>query len=155
MLGDLGEERFTNIDEWVPKTFGPVYRKEILDKLLRREIEYIIWLTENMEKIVSEDPRGHTLVPVNIGTSVFGIKYKDGVLLAADTAVSYGSMKKSKKSSRMTELSKESALACSGEMADFQELQKMLKEKREADEIEADGATFLKPKDYFNYLSRV
>ena len=108
-----------------------------------------------MEKIVSEEPRGHTLVPVNIGTSVFGIKYKDGVLLAADTAVSYGSMKKSKKSTRMTELSKESALACSGEMADFQELQKLLKEKREADEIEADGATFLKPRDYFDYLSRV
>lgn len=108
-----------------------------------------------MEKIVSQDPRGHTLVPVNIGTSVFGIKYKDGILLAADTAVSYGSMKKSKKSTRMAELSKESAIACSGEMADFQELQKILKEKREGDEIENDGANFLKPKDYFNYLSRI
>ena len=108
-----------------------------------------------MEKIVSEDPRAHTLVPVNIGTSVFGIKYRDGVLLAADTAVSYGSMKKSKKSCRMAELSKEAAIACSGEMADFQELQKLLKEKREGDEIEADGAHFLKPRDYFNYLSRV
>ena len=111
-----------------------------------------------MEKIVSEmtkDPKSHTQVPVNIGTSVFGIKYKDGVMLAADTAVSYGSMKKSKKATRMAELSGESAIACSGEMADFQELQKTLREKREADEIENDGAAFLKPKDYFNFLSRL
>ncbi len=111
-----------------------------------------------MEKVVSEmtkDPKSHTLVPVNIGTSVFGIKYKDGVLLAADTAVAYGSMKKSKKATRMAELSSESAIACSGEMADFQELQKTLREKREADEIENDGAVFLKPRDYFNFLSRL
>jgi 20S proteasome subunit beta 7 len=111
-----------------------------------------------MEKIVSikeTDPRVHTQVPVNIGTSVFGLRYKDGVMLAADTAVSYGSMKKSKKSCRMAALSEEAAIACSGEMADFQELQKILKEKREADEIENDGATFLKPRDYFNYLSRL
>jgi len=94
-------------------------------------------------------------VPVNIGTSVFGIRYKDGVLLAADTAVSYGSMKKTKKATRMAQLSSESAIACSGEMADFQELQKILREKREADEIENDGAAFLKPRDYFNYLSRL
>ncbi len=37
MQGELGEERFINIDEWVPKTLGPVYRKEILDELLRRK----------------------------------------------------------------------------------------------------------------------
>ena len=110
-----------------------------------------------MEKIVSEasEPVSHTLVPVNIGTSVFGLRYRDGVMLAADTAVAYGSMKKSKKATRMAELSNESAIACSGEMADFQELKKLLREKREGDEIENDGANFLKPRDYFNYLSRL
>ena len=116
----------------------------------------MLTLLFKMEKIVSEhDPKSHTLVPVNIGTSVFGIKYKDGVMLAADTAVAYGSMKKTKKATRMAQLSQESAIACSGEMADFQELQKLLREKREADEIEHDGANFLKPRDYFNYLSRL
>lgn len=82
----------------------------------------IIWLIcfLKMEKIVVEPGSiGHTLVPVNIGTSVFGLKYKDGVMLAADTAVSYGSMKKSKKATRMAELSSETAIACGGEMADF------------------------------------
>ncbi len=107
-----------------------------------------------MEKIVTE-PIGHTQVAVNIGTSVFGLRYKDGVMLAADTQVSYGSMKKSKKATRMAELSSESAIACSGEMADFQELMRLFREKREADEIENDGVIFLRPRDYFNYLSRV
>ena len=64
-------------------------------------------------------------------------------------------MKKTKKAQRMAQLSAESAIACSGEMSDFQELMKIFKEKQEADVIENDGAHFLKPKDYFNYLSRV
>lgn len=107
------------------------------------------------QKIMNMDPKAHTLQPVNIGTSVFGLRYKDGVMLAADTAVSYGSMKKSKHQTRMAALSHEAAIACSGEMADFQEVQKTLKEKRESDEIENDGATFLKPRDYYNFLSRL
>ena len=40
-------------------------------------------------------------------------------------------------------------------MSDFQELLKIFKEKYEQDAVENDGATFLKPRDYFNYLSRV
>jgi 20S proteasome subunit beta 7 len=43
-----------------------------------------------------EQPKGHTQVPVNIGSSVISLKYKDGVIIAADTAVAYGSMKKTK-----------------------------------------------------------
>jgi 20S proteasome subunit beta 7 len=83
------------------------------------------------------------------------IKYADGVMLAADTAVAYGSMKKTKHSCRMAEISKETVIACSGEMSDFQELIKIFREKHEGDVMENDGAHFFKPKDYFNYLSRV
>jgi hypothetical protein len=36
MLGDLGEEKFVNLDEWVPRTVLPSYKKQVLDKLLRR-----------------------------------------------------------------------------------------------------------------------
>jgi 20S proteasome subunit beta 7 len=102
-----------------------------------------------------EAPRTHTQVPVNVGTSVMAIKYADGVMLAADTAVAYGSMKKTKHSQRMAEISEETIIACSGEMSDFQELIKIFREKHEHDVIENDGAQFFKPKDYFNYLSRV
>ncbi len=54
------------------------------------------------------------------------IKYKDGVILAADTAVSYGGMKKEKNARRIVQLSDECVFACGGEMADAQNLQKML-----------------------------
>ena len=101
------------------------------------------------------NPTGHTQAPVNIGSSVIGLKYKDGIIIGADTAVSYGSMKKTKGSTRMFKISEETALACSGEMSDFQELAKTFREKSEADAIENDGALFLKPRDYFNFLSRL
>lgn len=84
-----------------------------------------------------------------------GIRYNGGILLAADIGVAYGSMRKTKKAQRIARLSSETAIACSGEMSDFQELQKIFREKHEADLLENDGAQFLKPKDYFNYLSRI
>ena len=83
------------------------------------------------------------------------IKYAGGVMIAADTAVAYGSMKKTKHAVRIAQISEETAIACSGEMSDFQELKKIFKEKNEGDVIEHDGAQFLKPRDYFNFLSRL
>lgn len=83
------------------------------------------------------------------------LKYKDGVMLAADTAVAYGSMKKTKHAQRMSALSVDTAIATSGEMSDFQELLKIFREKHDSDVIENDGTLFLKPRDYFNYLSRL
>ena len=56
---------------------------------------------------------------VNAGTSVIAMKYKDGVIMAADTAVSYGSMRAIHAFKRISKISDECAFACSGEMADF------------------------------------
>ena len=53
---------------------------------------------------------------------MLAIKYKDGVMIAADTAVSYGSMRKEKDARRIKKLSDELIYASSGEMADFQNL---------------------------------
>lgn len=66
-----------------------------------------------------EAPKTHTQAPVNIGSSVIGIKYKDGVLIAADCAISYGSMKYVKSVSRISKINSETAFSCSGEMSDF------------------------------------
>ena len=65
--------------------------------------------------------------PVNVGTSVFAFKYKDGVIFAAVCSISYGSMLKVKDARRMEQLGEETIFACSGEMADFQNLQKDLR----------------------------
>ncbi len=39
-----------------------------------------------------ESSKAHTLRPMVTGSSVVGIKYRDGVMLAADTLASYGNM---------------------------------------------------------------
>ena len=66
-----------------------------------------------------ENPLQHSLGAVNVGTSVMAIKYKDGVLVAADTAISYGGMRKVKDARRIEKLNDECVIASSGEMADF------------------------------------
>ena len=82
-----------------------------------------------------------------------GIKYAGGVMIAADTAISYGGMRKVKDARRIEKLNDECIYASSGEMADFQELKKQLQLKQEQDEIAQDGATFMKPRDYYNFVS--
>lgn len=88
----------------------------------------------------------------NIGTSVFALKYKDGIMIAADVQVNYGSWLKEKNFQRMCTVGEESILACSGEMSDFQNLKKMLDVKYEDDLIQSDGALFLGPKEYHNLV---
>lgn len=82
-----------------------------------------------------ENPLQHSLGAVNVGTSVMAIKYNGGVMVAADTAISYGGMRKVKDARRIEKLNDECVYACSGEMADFQELKKQLNLRQEADEI--------------------
>ena len=101
-----------------------------------------------------ENPIQHSIGAVNVGSSVFGLKYKDGVMIAADTAISYGGMCKIKDARRIMKLNDEVAFGCSGEMADAQMLKKELEKKQEMDEIEQDGATFMDARDYYNFLSR-
>ena len=47
------------------------------------------------------------------------LKYKDGVMVAADTSITYGSMLKIKDARRIEKLTDECIFAASGEMADF------------------------------------
>ena len=77
-----------------------------------------------MQKLVNQSTVGeygptlHSLGAVNVGISVMALKFKDGVIIAADTNISYGGMKKEKNARRIVKLSDECAFACSGEMAD-------------------------------------
>ena len=81
------------------------------------------------------DPVKHSQRAVNTGTSVLACKYKDGIMIAADTNICYGSMKEFKHQQRIVGISDECAIACSGEMSDFQEMIKTLREKNENDMI--------------------
>ena len=84
-----------------------------------------------------------------------GLKYKDGVMIAADTSITYGGMLKEKDARRIEKLNDEVAYGCSGEMADAQELKKELDRKFESDFMEQDGATFMTAREYYNFISRL
>ena len=92
--------------------------------------------------------------PVNVGTSVMALKYKDGVMICADTAISYGGSRSIKDATRISAVGEEAIFSASGEMSDFQNIQKLFDDKHEEDLIENDGACFYHPRDYFNWLAR-
>lgn len=66
-----------------------------------------------------EEPKGHTTDPVCTGGSVIGIKYKDGIMLAADTAGNFGGLLRYKNFQRLTKVSDNCALATGGELSDL------------------------------------
>jgi len=81
------------------------------------------------------DPRTMSIGAVNIGNTVMAMKYKDGVLVASDTVISYGGFKDFKDKKRIFNLTNSTVIAASGEMSDFQEVYKMLTKKATNDFI--------------------
>ena len=82
----------------------------------------------NDKAMAPADPRKHTTSPIVTGASVLGVKYNGGVMLAADTLLSYGSMAKTMDASRLVEVD-QTLIGASGEFSDFQAIQEMLEAK--------------------------
>ncbi|KAI9059379.1 proteasome endopeptidase complex beta subunit [Trametes sanguinea] len=95
-----------------------------------------------------------TQQPIVTGTSVLGIKFKDGVMLAADNLASYGSLARFKDIQRLHPVGSSTVIGASGDMSDFQALQAIL------DDLTTDEFTYqdghdLGPAEVHEYLSRV
>jgi 20S proteasome subunit beta 7 len=99
-------------------------------------------------------PRQHTTRPIVTGTSVIGVKYAGGVLLAADTLASYGTMAMFKDAERIHKVTDNTLMAAGGEMSDFQHIQKILGELTDADRNIDDGYTRA-PHEIFHYMRAV
>ncbi|PRW61006.1 20S proteasome beta type 4 [Chlorella sorokiniana] len=99
-------------------------------------------------------PRKHTQYPYVTGTSVLGITYKDGVLLASDTLGAYGSTKRYKSFERLRKVNDVCAVGASGELSDFQYIMRLLEELSDDDFCMDDGH-HLKPHEVHSYLCRV
>ncbi|KAM7277634.1 hypothetical protein ACFE04_004768 [Oxalis oulophora] len=95
-----------------------------------------------------------TLSPYVTGTSVVAIKYKDGILMAADMGASYGSTLRYKTLERIKPVGKHSLLGASGEISDFQEILRYLDDLILYDNMWDDGNS-LGPKEVHNYLTRM
>lgn len=66
--------------------------------------------------------------PTVTGTSVLAIKYRDGVMMVADTLGSYGSTAMFKNISRIKPIGKNTIIGAGGDLADFQAMIKMLEQ---------------------------
>lgn len=64
--------------------------------------------------------------PIVTGTSVLGLRYKDGVMLATDTLASYGSLARFMDIQRLEKVGRNAVIGASGDMSDFQNVQHML-----------------------------
>ncbi|XP_004364286.1 proteasome beta 4 subunit [Capsaspora owczarzaki ATCC 30864] len=102
----------------------------------------------------TDGPTRHTSNPIVTGTSVLAIKYAGGVVVAADTCGSYGSLAKFRNISRMNTVGSKTLLAMSGDYADYQYVKKTLDDLVIEDECVNDGHQ-LSSSSIFSYLSRV
>lgn len=97
------------------------------------------------------DTRQHTQSPIVTGTTVIGLKYKGGVMLAADTLASYGSMARYKDVRRIKSVGKGTLLGASGEISDFQSIVEKLGNLDQEDLNQDDGYR-RSPSEIFSYL---
>ncbi|XP_067878982.1 proteasome subunit beta type-4 isoform X2 [Heterodontus francisci] len=73
-------------------------------------------------------PVRQTLSPMVTGTSVLGVKFHGGIILAADMLGSYGSMARFRNISRLMKVNNNTILGASGDYADYQYLKQAIEQ---------------------------
>lgn len=100
------------------------------------------------------ESKKYTTNPVYVGSSVIGMKYKNGVVLATDTRLNYGSLAKFFNiDNRAQRINKNTVIASSGEYSDFQEVIRILNEKALDDNL--GNVSYLGPRELTNFLSSI
>ncbi|KIM41653.1 hypothetical protein M413DRAFT_444911 [Hebeloma cylindrosporum] len=95
-----------------------------------------------------------TQQPIVTGTSVIAIKYKDGIMMAADNLASYGSLARFKDVQRLHPVGDNTVIGAGGDMSDFQYIQTLLNEL-DIEEYTAQDGHSLGPAEIHEYLSQV
>lgn len=88
------------------------------------------------------------------GTSVLGMAFDGGVIIAADTLVSYGSMARFTKCDRIKVVNKHTVVAATGDYADYQFLSKIIHQKQIEERQWNDGLE-LYPAALHSWVTRV
>ncbi|KAJ8679944.1 hypothetical protein QAD02_015731 [Eretmocerus hayati] len=95
-----------------------------------------------------------TQSPIVTGTSVIGMQFKDGVVIAADVLGSYGSLAKYRNLERVIKVNNNIILGAGGDYADFQYLKSLIEQKILDEQCLDDGFT-MKPRSLYCWLTRV
>lgn len=99
-------------------------------------------------------PDSRSQYPITTGTSVFGLKYKDGVIIAADTSGNYGNLARYPNTQRVHKVNETTVICSSGDIADFQYLHDLIKSKQNEEDIMGGGVT-MRPEALHCWLTRV
>lgn len=101
-----------------------------------------------------DSPYKRTTSPIVTGTSVIAIQHRDGIVMAADTLASYGSLARFMHLERLKKIGDRVLIGAGGEFGDFQEISDMLEQLIKEDYLEDDGSQFT-AKEVHSYLTRV
>jgi len=92
--------------------------------------------------------------PMTTGTSVVGVQFKDGVIIAADILASYGSLARYRNCERIMKVNDNIILGAGGDYADYQYIKNIIEQKTLEEQCLDDGFK-LKPKSLYCWLTRV
>eukprot|EP01092_Planopodium_desertum_P013962 TRINITY_DN68895_c1_g1_i4.p1 TRINITY_DN68895_c1_g1~~TRINITY_DN68895_c1_g1_i4.p1 ORF type:complete len:264 (-),score=33.04 TRINITY_DN68895_c1_g1_i4:58-765(-) len=101
-----------------------------------------------------EGPKKHTTTPYVTGTSVVAIKFKDGVVMGADTLGSYGSLARFRHLERIKKVNDRTLIGGGGEYSDFEAILGILKDLTTKD-FEYDDGDKKGAREIHSYLTRV
>lgn len=91
---------------------------------------------------------------ITTGTSVLGLAFEGGVMIAADTLVSYGSMARFRNCERVKVVNDHTVVAAAGDFADYQFLTKIIEQKQIEERQWNDGLQ-LYPAALHSWITRV
>lgn len=106
------------------------------------------------KNMVQMGPAKVTLSPMVTGTSVLAVKFDGGIILAADTLGSYGSLARYRNCSRVMKVNDSTVLGVGGDYADYQYIKAIVEQRVIDEECLNDGFQYT-PKALFSWLTRV
>ena len=108
----------------------------------------------NFAMCKNQDPIKHSQSVIYSGSSVIGLKYNKGIIIACDTRMCYGkSMELTSIKERIKVLNNRTIVGYSGEFSDMQESSRILNELILEDHLETNGKGVMGPVELGHYLS--
>jgi len=116
----------------------------------KRAFESFATSVPKMEK----SPITVTQSPVTTGTGLIAFEYDGGVIMAADTLGSYGSLARYRSIPRLLKVNDKVVVGCMGDYADYQYLQQII-EQMEIDEACQDDGLQTTARSLHSWLTRI
>jgi len=101
-----------------------------------------------------ESPTKVTQSPTTTGTSVLAMKFDGGIIFAADTLGSYGSLARYRDCERLMKVNENTMIGCMGDYADFQYVRNIV-EQLSIDDTCKDDNFAISPRSLHSWLTRV